>query len=255
MSLDPESVSRPGLGSLQSCLVEGDSEQRKRERRVRRKALVSSVLLQASCLAALIVVPLFSKPTHLVTALMTPIPPYRQVAERANNVRRQPTDKRRICEVCPNLRPAPLAAVTRTEATQPPEPLEGSTDRLVVPCGGSGCIGIRTEVPRPPAPTEIHRDGPRILHQTHLDPAMLIHRVEPVYPILPKQLGRSGRVELRAVIATDGTIRSLQVVSGDPLFYQSAMDAVRQWRYRPTVLNGEPVEIDTFITVIYNIAR
>ena len=84
---------------------------------------------------------------------------------------------------------------------------------------------------------------------------MLIHRVEPMYPTLPKQLGRGGRVELRAVIATDGTIQSLQVVSGDPLFYQSALEAVRQWRYRPTVLNGEAVEIDTFITVIYNINR
>jgi protein TonB len=90
---------------------------------------------------------------------------------------------------------------------------------------------------------------------TQISAAMLIHRVEPLYPTLARQLGRTGRVELRAVIATDGTIQSLQVVSGDPLFYQSAMDAVRQWRYRPTVLNGEAVEIDTFITVIYNINR
>lgn len=84
---------------------------------------------------------------------------------------------------------------------------------------------------------------------------MLIHRVEPVYPTLPHQLGRSGRVELHAIIATDGTIQFLQVVSGDPLFYQSALDAVRQWRYTPTVLNGRPVEVDTYITVIYNIQR
>ena len=90
---------------------------------------------------------------------------------------------------------------------------------------------------------------------TQISAAMLIHRVDPVYPTLARQLGRAGRVELRAVIATDGTIQSLQVVSGDPLFYQSAMDAVRQWRYRPTVLNGESVEVDTFITVIYNINR
>jgi len=90
---------------------------------------------------------------------------------------------------------------------------------------------------------------------THLDPAMLIHRVEPVYPTLPKQLGRSGRVELRAIIATDGTIQYLQVVGGDPLFYQSAMEAVRQWRYSPTVLNGQPVEIDTYISVIYTMQR
>ena len=84
---------------------------------------------------------------------------------------------------------------------------------------------------------------------------MLIHRVEPVDPVLARQMGRAGRVELRAIIATDGTIQSLRVVSGDPLFYQSALDAVSQWRYRPTILNGEPVEIDTFITVIYNINR
>jgi protein TonB len=93
------------------------------------------------------------------------------------------------------------------------------------------------------------------VHQTRIDPAMLIHRVEPVYPTLARQLGRAGRVELRAIIATDGTIQSLQVVSGDPLFYQSVLEAVRQWRYRPTVLNGIAVEIDTFITVIYNMQR
>jgi periplasmic protein TonB len=93
------------------------------------------------------------------------------------------------------------------------------------------------------------------VHQTRIDPAMLVHRVEPVYPTLAKQLGRAGKVELRAVIATNGTIQSLQVVGGDPLFYQSALDAVGQWRYQPTVLNGQPVEIDTFITVIYTMQR
>ncbi|MGC2526506.1 MAG: energy transducer TonB, partial [Candidatus Acidiferrum sp.] len=64
---------------------------------------------------------------------------------------------------------------------------------------------------------------------------------------------KEGQVELHAIISTDGTIRSLQVVSGDPLFLRSAIDAVGQWRYRPTVLNGQPVEIDTYITVIYSL--
>jgi protein TonB len=58
-------------------------------------------------------------------------------------------------------------------------------------------------------------------------------------------------VELRAIIATDGTIKSLQIVSGDPIFYISAKEAVEQWLYKPTILNGKPVEIDTFITVVY----
>ena len=80
---------------------------------------------------------------------------------------------------------------------------------------------------------------------------MLIHRVEPVYPTLAKQTHRDGRVELRAIIGTDGTIQSLQIVVSDPLFDISAREAVSQWRYRPTILNGQPVEIDTYITVIY----
>jgi len=107
--------------------------------------------------------------------------------------------------------------------------------------------------PQPPRVLE-NRQPPRVLRQTRIDPAMLIDRVEPVYPTLAKQLGRSGRVELRAVISTDGTIQSLQIVSGDPLFYQSALQAVGRWRYKPTMLNGER-EIDTFITVIYRAQR
>jgi protein TonB len=80
---------------------------------------------------------------------------------------------------------------------------------------------------------------------------MLVHRVEPTYPPLAIQTHREGRVELRAIIATDGSIQSLQIVRGDLLFYQSAKDAVSQWRYKPTILNGQPVEIDTYITVVY----
>jgi len=84
---------------------------------------------------------------------------------------------------------------------------------------------------------------------------MLIHRVEPIYPPLAKQTHREGRVELRAIIGTDGRIRSLQIVAGDPLFEQSAVEAVQQWRYKPTILNGQPVEIDTSIMVIYSMQR
>ncbi len=82
---------------------------------------------------------------------------------------------------------------------------------------------------------------------------MLLQRVEPVYPVLAKQTRREGRVELRAIIGTDGYIHSLQVVTGDGLFVQSALQAVQQWHYKPTYLNGQPVEIDTYITVVYTL--
>ena len=254
MSLDPESVRQRNLRSLQSCLVEGDSEQRARERRVRRKALITSVLAQASVLAALILVPLFGKPAHLVMAIATPVPPYHRVAARtpATSVPHEGT--RRVCLVCFKARPMTRTPTSHTVSNEPQDPLSNSpVDGIpIARCPSSDCIGVAgAEGPAPPGGEGLRRETRRLL-ETHIDPAMLIHRVEPVYPMLAKQIGRAGRVELRAVIATDGTIQSLQVVSGDPLFYQSAMDAVRHWRYKPTVLNGEPVEIDTFITVIYN---
>ena len=253
MSLDPKSVPRQNLGSWQSCLVEGDPEQRARERRVRRKALITSVLLQAGVLAALILVPLFAKPEHFVTAIATPIPPYGHVDGQTHTAERPRTEVRHICVTCFNSHPASLDKDNREEASSPEEPSQDIGAGVpAVPC--PSCIDIPTAGPQTPIISEPRRQRPQVVH-TRIDPAMLIHRVEPVYPTLARQLGRAGRVELRAIIATDGTIQSLQVVSGDPLFYQSALDAVRQWRYTPTVLNGEAVEVDTFITVIYNINR
>jgi protein TonB len=93
------------------------------------------------------------------------------------------------------------------------------------------------------------------VHVTHIDPALLVHRVDPIFPTLPRQTGREGRVELHALIGIDGAVRSLQVLEGDPMFFQSALDAVSQWRYKPTFLNGHPVEVDTHITVIYKLNR
>ena len=252
MSLDLKSVSRQNLGCLKGCLVEGDPEQSARERRVRHKALITSVVLQASLLAALILVPLFAKPARLVTAIATPIPPYRRADGRTHAPERARTDIRHVCVTCFNSHPSNLET-NRVESNALEEPIQGFGSEIpAVPC--PSCINIPTAGPQAPIVSEPRRQKPPLV-VTHIDPAMLLHRVDPVYPILPRQLGRAGRVELRAVIATDGTIQSLQVVSGDPLFYQSAMEAVRQWRYRPTVLNGEAVVIDTFITVIYNISR
>jgi protein TonB len=81
---------------------------------------------------------------------------------------------------------------------------------------------------------------------------MLRHRVEPVYPSLARQIHKEGRVEIHAIIGTDGTMQSVQVMTGDPLFYASALEAVQQWIYKPTYLNGQAVQVDTTITVIYS---
>ncbi|MDQ2775522.1 MAG: TonB family protein [Acidobacteriota bacterium] len=83
--------------------------------------------------------------------------------------------------------------------------------------------------------------------------ANLIHQVQPVYPQLAKAAGVQGTVEFTAVISTAGTIEHLQLVSGHPLLINAARDAVLQWRYRPTLLNGSPVEVVTQITVRFSL--
>jgi periplasmic protein TonB len=82
-----------------------------------------------------------------------------------------------------------------------------------------------------------------------LSEAQLLKRVEPIYPHIAAVTGIQGQVKLHAIIARDGSIQSLNAISGHPLLVRAAMEAVEQWRYRPYVLNGEKVEVETFITV------
>lgn len=101
----------------------------------------------------------------------------------------------------------------------------------------------------PPAPVEpqpIRRGG-------SLQQADLIHQVLPSYPPLARQARIQGVVVLEAVINKEGAIETLRVVSGHPLLNQAAIDAVKQWMYRPTLLNGEPVAVITTITVSFSL--
>ena len=83
---------------------------------------------------------------------------------------------------------------------------------------------------------------------------MVIHRVQPMYPPLARTARVQGAVVLAAIIGKDGTIQNLHVLSGHPLLTQAALDAVKQWRYKPYILNGDPVEVDTQITVNFTLS-
>jgi protein TonB len=84
---------------------------------------------------------------------------------------------------------------------------------------------------------------------------MVLHRVNPTYPPLARAARVQGSVVLAAIIGKDGTIQNLHVISSSsPLLAQSALDAVKQWRYRPYILNGEPVEVDTQVTVNFSLS-
>jgi protein TonB len=83
---------------------------------------------------------------------------------------------------------------------------------------------------------------------------MVLHKVQPTYPPLARTARVQGSVILAAVIGKDGAIQNLHVLSGHPLLQQAALEAVKQWRYRPYILNGEPVEVDTQVTVNFTLS-
>jgi len=84
-----------------------------------------------------------------------------------------------------------------------------------------------------------------------IEAAKLVSRVQPAYPALAIQARIQGNVILHAIIGRDGQVSELQVLSGHPLLVNAALDAVRQWRYNPTLLNGQAVEVETTITVSF----
>ncbi len=83
---------------------------------------------------------------------------------------------------------------------------------------------------------------------------LLVHRVQPTYPPLARQARIQGSVVIAAVIGKDGSIQNLKVMSGHPMLTSAALEAVRQWKYRPYFLNGEPVEVDTTVTVNFTLS-
>jgi len=208
--------------------------------------------LQSTALTVLVIAPLFAKPAELLGRNVVPIPPYGHKPAQQHSA-----------PVAPNrphvqrfiFAPTSISANIRThDEPQPPgEAFDpGQAIGLIGTEGSATPLNITDPRPQPPHAEEVTHEKKRI-HESHVDPALLTRRIEPVFPPLALQIRRSGKVELHALIGTDGSVQELQVVSGDPLFIPSALEAVRQWHYRPTYLNGQPVEIDTFITVIYTL--
>lgn len=102
----------------------------------------------------------------------------------------------------------------------------------------------------PPPPKPVMR-----VKVSDLSQGFLVHQVQPVYPAIARAARVEGTVVLAAVINRDGSIQNLHVVSGHPMLVLAAIDAVKQWRYRPYMLSGQPVEVETQISVIFTLAH
>jgi len=254
MTLEAIGVPEQGLGSLRGCLVEGDALSERRARRSKQRAVAVSIVLQTLALTALVLFPLLSRGER-ISLQYVPIPPYPHMrAHHAQAPPRGPQAQGFSRFFASPPIPPTVTARGRTSTPDPMGPNDGIPG-LQTASGVDNSFAVRDSRPDPPV-TEPPQDRkkPAVVSEFQ-QMAQLINRVEPIYPTLAIQTHHQGRVELHALISTEGKIESLEVISGDPFFIQSALSAVRQWRYRPTILNGHPVEIDTHITVIYMLSH
>ncbi len=247
--------------ALGRCLVEGDPEANSSARRSRGKSFGVSLTIELVILAVLVGAPLLTSSAQV--QLHQILPP--QIAFFGVWREHPPTQPLASPSMPHNpVMPTPfpnLAAPVNPrvnhyidELSEIPVPdFPGGNGGAGNSGSGAGFSGVMVEpphiIPPPQPPLEKH---PLKLSEGVLQ-AQLISRIEPQYPYLAKETKTEGTVYLHAIISRDGRITSLDVISGHPLLVKAALDAVRQWRYRPTMLNGEPVEVETSITVIFRL--
>lgn len=216
-------------------------------------AVTLSALVQILILGVLILIPLIYTEalpkgmlnTFLVAPAPPPPPPPPQPivkvvkAPKIINIQKM---------TAPTVIPKNIAVV-KDEApviyTNNSDGVAGGTGNVLGGLIGSGPAGPPPP-PKPATPSRIRVGG-------NVEAAMVTNKVMPVYPPIAKTAHVSGTVVLHAIISKDGSIQELQYVSGPPLLMKSAMDAVKAWHYRPTMLNGDPVEVDTTIDVVFTL--
>jgi protein TonB len=238
------------------CLVDGDKQSLARW--IRREALLVSIILEAALVAAMFLLPLITQGLPPQQFLITPAPPYH--GGGSNSSAEKPSKAPRFQQTSISTtkypgagRPADHSAqVQPYSAGEAPEigsgfgpggsPGSGSGGGEDVP-GGIGPRPI-SEPPKPKA----DKPQPRPMSEGVME-AALLSKVQPQYPPAARLMHIAGTVRLQAIIGKDGRVRDVQVLSGHPLLVQAALAAVREWRYRPTELNHEIVEVETEITV------
>jgi periplasmic protein TonB len=231
------------------------------ERRRRKGAALFSFILQGLIVGVLVLLPLWFLDTlpaqQLVTFLVAPPPPPPPPPPAA------PVKTVQMVSQIVNgqlLAPSKIPKVVKMiKEEEAPPPATGVAGGVVggVPGGQPGgvigsLISAANHSSTAPKAEEIPK---RLVVSQGVSLGMLQSKIEPVYPIIARRARVQGTVTLRAIISTQGTIESLQVVDGHPMLVNAALDAVKQWRYKPYMLSGQPVEVETTVFVNFHIDR
>jgi protein TonB len=223
--------------------------------RTRRWTVGVALLIEAVVVGILVLIPLLYVQAipmpDLVTALTAPAPPPPPPPPAAPKMAKITSVRKFDPKGLTAPREIPKEVAQMTEPVIQSAPDMPSVGGVM---GGrvGGLIGSVPSVAPPPPPPPAKVETPaatRIQVGGQVQAAMILNQVQPVYPRLASSARISGEVRLKAVISKDGRIEDLKLISGHPLLVQAAMDAVKQWTYKPTVLNGNPVEVDTEIDV------
>jgi protein TonB len=238
-------------------MLESDVESLSAGRILRRKALTLSIVLEAALVSSLLLFPLLFPSVLPKILTKAPAPSYHR---GFTDIFVQPPLHGPSAPAAPNHNVVPVFAqpprvpntIYSGPDSAPSAPSAAGDTGPGVP-GATDVLGITggfgTQPPpelKPPAPEKPTRP---VKVSQGVMAASISNQVQPVYTPVERAMRLSGEVILHAIIGKDGTVRELQVVSGNPLLAQSAIAAVRQWRYRPTLLNGEAVDVDTTISV------
>jgi periplasmic protein TonB len=230
-------------------------------------ATVTSFVLNCMAIGVMLIMPLVfteSLPkAQLLTFLVAPPPPPPPpppAAEQVQRVVRQiQTDLLNTGQLRTPSKIPQKVQMIREEEAPPPMPATGGVVGGVpggVPGGQlSGVIGgIVNATSNAAVPKFVPVTPQRVRISQGVTRGLLIQKVEPTYPPLARAARVQGDVILSAIIDSNGQITNLQLVSGHPMLVPAAISAVKQWRYKPYLLNGQPVEVETTITVIFSLS-
>ncbi len=230
----------------------------------KRATLPIAYIFEALVIGGMILVPLIYTQTlpkaQLMTFLSAPPPPPPPPAAAAPAPRIVHRVSLEDIMRAPTVIPKTVTMVK--EEPEPPPSAVGVVGGVPggVPGGQMGGVlggvlgGVMSSAPPPPPPPK-PQVPQRVRVGGQVESAKLIFGPKPEYPPLAKMARIQGEVRLDALISKDGTIENLKVISGHPLLVASAMDAVKRWRYQPTLLNGEAVEVATEIDVNFTLAE
>ncbi len=147
-------------------------------------------------------------------------------------------------------KPQPLVVRTDSGATAAPKTSQPAPPALAISPSNASNEALANVVSSAAAPMPSLQT---LRVSQGVSQGLLIKKIAPAYPATALQLRKHGSVDLLATVAKDGSIAGIKVLSGDPMFVKAATDAVKQWKYHPYLLNGEPVQIETQITVSFKL--